>query len=229
MLKIDFSPKYLPVLDLFKAKHDIRYYLCGIYVEKAPQGGVYLVGSDGHTMAVIYDRDGSIEGADSAIITIDAGMVSAAKKATNKSARGLSYKVTVRGARARVAVPDSEDLELFIQPGRCIIEGKFPEWRKVVPDFEKLVPGAFSANSFNANYMARMAKVVEPRYAGVSVWHQPGENFGVVMQVQRLPEAFFVLMPMREHGNVSNFKQFAAPVSAPAEAETQKPAEEVPA
>jgi hypothetical protein len=225
MLKIDFSPKYLPVLDLFKAKHDIRYYLCGIYVEKAPQGGVYLVGCDGHTMAVIYDGDGSIEGADNAIVTIEPGMVSAAKKAMTKSARGMSYKVTVRGTRARVAVPDTEDLELFIQPGKCLLEGEYPKWRKVVPDFEKLVPGAFSEYSFNANYMARMAKVVEPRFAGVSLWHQPGEGRAVVLQVQRLPEAFFLLMPMREIGSAEHFKKFAAPEEKAA----QEKREEVPA
>lgn len=215
-LRIDFTPKYLPILDVFRARQDIRYYLCGVYVEKAPQGGVYLIGCDGHTMAVIYDSEGSIDGADSAIISIEPGMVAAARVADRKARKTLPYKVTVRGTRAMVAVPDGEGLELFIQPGKCVIEGKFPEWRKVMPDFAKLTQGALAQNAVNAVYMARFAKVSpDKRFCGISLWQQEGDLKPVVVQVERLPEAVFIVMPMRGAADPSHFKAFAAPVEEP--------------
>lgn len=214
-LRINFTPKYLPILDVFKAKHDIRYYLCGVYVEKAPQGGVYLIGCDGHTMAVVYDKDGLIEGADSAIIAIDAGMVSAAKRADAKKSRSLSYAVTVRGTRAMVAVPDAEGLELFIQPGKCVIEGTFPKWRTVLPDFDKLKAGALGPNGVNAHYMARFSKVTtDKRFQGINFWQEKPDS-PLVVQVESIPEAVFIVMPMRGEGRGLQFKQFLPPKEQP--------------
>jgi hypothetical protein len=220
-LRINFTPKYLPILDVFKAKHDIRYYLCGVHVEKAPQGGVYLLGCDGHTMAVIYDKDGSIEGAESAIISVDPGLVSAAKKAESKKSTRLPYKVTVRGTRVMVAVPDSDGLELFIQPGKCVIEGTYPNWRKVLPDFSKLKPGALAEESVNAVYMARFAKVTtDKRFCGMSIWQEAATK-PVVVQMQGLPEAVFVVMPMRQHGDAAAFSAFASPAKEVVELEAE--------
>lgn len=213
-LRINFTPKYLPILDLFKAKSDIRYYLCGVYVEKAPQGGVYLVATDGHTMAVIYDEKGLIEGADSAIVSIDPGMVAAAKKAKSKAAK-LPYCVTVRGTRAMVGVPDSDGLELFIQPGKCVIDAKYPKWRTVLPDFAKLKPGALAEDGVNAQYMARFSRVSDgDRFQGMNLW-QEAVNKPVIVQMQGLPEAVFVVMPMRCEGNKGAFSCFAAPAEEP--------------
>lgn len=209
-LRIDFDPQYLAVLEVFKAQRDIRYYICGVYVEKAPQGGVYLVATDGHTMAVIYDKSGSIDGADNAIITVDPGMISAAKKGATKKSGNLNYRVVVRGTRAMVAVPDADGLELFIQPGKCLIEGKYPAWRKALPDFEKLKRGAFTGNSVNAIYLARFAKVAaDKRYCGITLW-QEAVNKPVIVQVERLPEALFVVLPLRSKDPVG-FAAFLPP------------------
>ena len=38
--------------------------LGGVLIEKAPQGGVYLVASNGHTIAIVYAPDGLLEGFD---------------------------------------------------------------------------------------------------------------------------------------------------------------------
>jgi hypothetical protein len=209
-LRINFTPKYLPILDLFKARIDIRYYLCGVYVEKAPQGGVYLVTTDGHTMAVIYDKDGRIEGAESAIVTTAPGLVAAAKQARTKKIKGLDYRVLVHGTRAMVAVPDADGLELFIQPGKCLIDGKYPKWRSVLPaDLSKLKPGAFSGCAVNPTYMARFSKVpTDKRYSGISLW-QEGETKPVIVQTHGLPEAIFVVMPMRDQAAIPDFSMFA--------------------
>ncbi len=215
-LRIDFTPKYLPILDVFRARQDIRYYLCGVYVEKAPQGGVYLIGCDGHTMAIVYDKHGVIEGADSAIFTVDPGLVAAAKQAEAKKSKKLPYAVMVRGQRAMVAVPDADDLELFIQPGRCLIEGAFPKWRTVLPDFDKLKPGAaLGQNGVNATYMARFSKVItDKRHQGMSFWQENSEK-PLVVQIDSLPEAVFIVMPMRGDMRELQFKHFLPPKEEP--------------
>lgn len=214
-LRINFTPKYLPILDVFKAKADIRYYLCGVYVEKAPQGGAYLIGCDGHTMAIVYDKDALIEGADSAIITIDPGMVTAAKRAETKRSKSLQYAVVVRGTRAMVAVPEADGLELFIQPGKCLIEGKFPNWRTVLPDFDKLKPGALGSNGVNATYMARFSKVItDKRHQGMHLWQEAPEK-ALVVQLESIPEAVFIVMPMRTEMTALQFKNFLPPKEEP--------------
>lgn len=207
-LRINFTPKYLPILDLFKAKGDIRYYLNGVYVEKAPQGGVYLVATDGHTLVCIYDKDGLIEGAESAIVKIEPGLVAAAKKPLAQRVSAPTYAVMVRRNRAMLAIPDSEE-ELFLQAGKCLIEGKFPNWRKVLPsDFAKLKPGAFSDCVVNPLYMARFAEIKsDRRYAAIALWQEAPDK-AIVVQAEGLPEAVFLVMPMKRDDFTGTFKNF---------------------
>jgi len=215
-LRINFAAKYLPILDLFKAKIDIRYYLRGVYVEKAPHGGVYVVACDGHTLAAIYDKDGFIEGAENAVVSVEPGLVAAAKKADTKQNKGLGICVNVRGTRAKVSIPDSDSMELFIQPGKCLIECAFPKWRTVLPDFDKLKPGMPSSLAVNSNYMARFCKIpADKTYPGMTLWQEPAEGKPVVVQMLHLPEAIFVVMPMRHEGDAAHFSMFKLPKQEP--------------
>lgn len=211
-IRASVDPAHMQRLIPFMAVNDIRYYLNGILIEKAEGGGVYLVACDGHTMCVIHDATGTIEGADSAIFRVGPGLASAAKTATKKMHKNLKYRLLVKGHRVLIACDfDAEgDAELFVQAGRSLIEGKFPDWRKVMPEFSKLKRGCCGADDMNALYLARLMKVSDnKRFQGVSLW-QESENKPVVARMQKVPEMIVILMPMRsDHMDVeSAFKGF---------------------
>lgn len=218
-IRVSIDPAQLHRLIPFMAVHDIRYYLNGICVEKAKDGGVYLIATDGHTMGVIHDATGTIEGAESVIFRVGPGLGTASKAAASKLHRGIKYRLLVQGQRVKIACGfDSEgDAELFIQAGRSLIEGKFPDWRKVIPDFSKLKLGF--GNDMNAMYLARLAKIAtDKRFQGVSLW-QAERDKAVVARVPRVPEMIIVLMPMREGPTDAALAFKGFPIETPATAE----------
>lgn len=202
-LRIKLNPKYLAWLVPFIAKQDIRYYLNGLCVERAKQGGVYLVGCDGHTMAVVYDKDGSIEGADDAIFRVSPGLIAAAKKANSKHEKPHQHRICVLGERVFIA-PDfplfGSDRELYVQPGRALIEGKYPDWRRALPDFATLTRGAgIGSDGVNASYLARLDRICkndDHSKSHITLWTPEGGR-KIVAQVAGAPELLVVIMPTR--------------------------------
>lgn len=209
-IRASINPAQLQRLMPFKATMDIRYYLNGICVEKAEKGGIYLIATDGHTMCVIHDATGSLHGAESVIFRTTPGLVAAAKLASNKTHKNLQYRLLVQGQRVKVACDfESEgDAEFFVQAGRSLIEGKFPNWRKVMPDFASLKAGF--AGGMNAIYLARLSKLTtDRRFQGVSLWQKEPDS-AVVARLPQVPEMVVVLMPIRtgDTDSASAFKGF---------------------
>lgn len=114
---------------MFAATQDIRYYLMGVYVEAGPDGGAVMCGTNGHQLALAFDPAG-IAPKDGCIISLQ----SALKKATRSERDG---RVLIVGDRVRVF--NSMRQETYIQPGNPLIEGRFPQWWRVVPPAEGLV------------------------------------------------------------------------------------------
>lgn len=191
------DPIHLARLVPFVPAHDIRYYLNGIYVEKAKQGGCYLVATDGHTMVIIHDAKATLAGAESLIFRVGPGLAAAAKTASNKMHKNLAYRLLVEGQRVKIATDFGAegDAELFVQAGRSLIEGKFPDWRKVVPDLDKLKPGF--GDGMNAHYLARLSKLTaDRRFSGVTLW-QAEATKAIVARLQTVTEMIVVMMPLR--------------------------------
>ena len=227
-IRARFEAKHIARLAPFMARNDMRYYLCGLYIEKAEQGGVYLVTTDGHSMAVVYDATGTIEGAENVTISITSGLIAAAKRA--KMVGGIPQQVLLTGQRVRIAL-DFECNgagESYVQAGNSLVEGNFPNWRKVTPDFHKLKRGAFTgAEGVNAVYLARCAKLVDSkRFCGLSFW-QAAPRKAVVIQVDAVPEMFVIIMPMMADADElqrSRFTPFVAASKASMEEPETEPA-----
>lgn len=226
-IRARFEAKHVARLAPFMARNDIRYYLCGLCIEKAEQGGVYLVTTDGHSMAVVYDATGIIEGAESVIISLTSGLIAAAKRA--KAIAGIPQQVLLTGQRVRIAL-DFEcngSGESYVQAGNSLVDGIFPSWRKVTPDFDKLKRGAFSgADGVNAVYLARCAKLVDgKRFCGLSFW-QTEPSKSVVIQIDAVPEMFVIIMPMKVNDDEAQRAKFKPFVSL-SQLKTEEPAAEV--
>lgn len=194
-MRFKFQAHYLPILARFAAKQDIRYYMNGIRVERANQG-LYLVATDGSSMVVIHDVQGVMVGDQHpGAIRITSGLVAAAKAKTS-----LPQFVVLDGHRLSVA-PDFDmnhsELEMFVQAGKPLVDGLFPDWRRVAPDFSKLLPGSLTdGGGVNANYLARFAGL-DKKFHGIALWRSPEDGKALIVQVAALQELLGIVMPMR--------------------------------
>lgn len=206
-LKASISARYVPMAALFAAKDDIRYYLNGINVSRAPDnlGGIYVVGCNGHVLCVIHDREGTLEGGDSVTFRMTPGLLSGCKAKST-----YSQKVLICGERVTVA-PDFDSIgsnaEAYVMPGKALVEGKFPVFSKVIPNFSKLQPGMMC--TVKAEYLALFDKVAGKtnRFGGVHFWHERPDG-AVIAQIDSIPEFLGVIMPMRSDPDRKALEKF---------------------
>ena len=176
------KPELVRVAALFQApESDSRYYLRGVHYERAPQGGVLIVSTDGTRLSVGYDPEGSIEG-DDATVALPKPFLAKLKPDSG------TLIITSDHAKLTGDKPALSE-STWIDP-------PFPDWRRVVPENF----GDTCAGAFNASYLAAYTQVgkfigkhilnvrivgadaLSPhlvRIAGIDSW------FGILMPVRR--------------------------------------------
>lgn len=184
----------------FRANGDIRYYLEGVLIERAPGGGVYLVACDGASMGVTHDPAGEIEGAGRVIVKATRPLLAAAVKPNQGNKAKDPRQVVLDGKRLTVAAGfdcDATTGEFYVHPGPGIIEDRFPDWRRVLPDFDNLKPGAGAR--FNGGMLARFALADRTPFTTISqvrLWQQD-EHSAIAVQLVNVPQFIGILMPQR--------------------------------
>jgi hypothetical protein len=205
-IRLKFDANLLRLLAPFNAKRDIRYYLQGLRIERAvdKEKGIYLIASDGHRLAAYYDADGQIVGDDGrgVILRMPTDLLAAVGK--TKLPERIGLKVIGRGSRVSLA-PDfgheHSAKERYVMPGQPYIEANYSDWRRVLPDFEKLQTSVTGA--FNAEYLASFASLIknEKGHPGVRLWQEETQDAytgkPVIIQVPAHPTFLGVIMPMR--------------------------------
>lgn len=145
--------------DLFRramcciSKEPTRYYLNGVHIEPHKDGGALLVSTDGHRLIVIRDKDAFIEGGTAIIkprkwiaralddkstlpqfIVVSGATLALASETPTIRKPGEPYIKHVRDNDALLALPTKPDKNVrAMQWCDVIIDGKFPDWRRVVP------------------------------------------------------------------------------------------------
>lgn len=203
---------------MFRATKDIRYYLGCVYVRPNPLGhGVLLCATDGLQMLVAFDEAGHTD--KDFIFHCSAGLVAAARKAISG---------TVRVSEGLTRVHDEHGGELFIQPGRPDIEGKFPDFSRILPASHELgEPDLLEpiAANLQQRIAAAAAFLKTKKGAGaISHWSY-GSHRPVLSRIDAAPELVIATMGMRDvaadaampaglRGPVDYLKQLAATVAA---------------
>ena len=162
------------------SKDVARHYFTGVLVEPHPKSGVLLVATDGHALICIHDLSGSAE--KQVIIKLEPD------RARNL-ASGSSIVVDDGSATIE---HDGQPLNLF-DDADLEIDGKFPNWRRGVPQHGDPVGGSIVA----PHLLARMARVGESLDAkamqivfaekdgpGLVLWRSVDHAFGVVMPIR---------------------------------------------
>jgi len=144
--------------DLFRramlavSTEETRYYLNGVHVSPAPEGGAILCATNGYMLIATHDPDAYIQG--EGIVMLSKPMKAALKVSgimletrlliarTEKSGgRAFVVDMPTRGAdddySAQLAARelfDAPDKRVkAAQFGPICIDGKFPDWRRIIP------------------------------------------------------------------------------------------------
>lgn len=181
--------------DEFASTDSYRYYICGVYVEPHPAGGVVAVATDGHRMVVIRDDDGSISAP--SVLRFD-------RKFLADCRRKPDLKVSTKDGIA--VLGDKASL------GTCeAIDGTFPEWRRVVPTPKKTGCSA----SFQARYLGSfgpLANWLSSSDQGPLRVSSDDDSGPALVQFMS-DRAFGVIMPVRWGG--ANYGKLPAWMSKP--------------
>lgn len=183
------------------AAKDIRYYLNSVCFEFTDAGQLYMIGTDGHRMAVVGGTPDFGLPAQQVIVPIDKVklMLDMAKGKTGK----VSFGVDPGDAPGRPPV-----LSVRGEGGWVVtthgVDGNYPDWHRVSHRGDEPKPQA--EISMNADYIAAAAKACGAfgkKYAGVTI-----TTYGSVLSAIRVAphsiddmdifEAFCVVMPLRK-------------------------------
>lgn len=181
------------------ADKDVRYYLCGVYLDtKAGK----VVATDGHRMLVAHARGVKL---DAAPVIIPNELLDAALKqfggeyARGKVLGACDVSITVDGAQnsLSIATPTGH------VTGRPL-DGQFPDWRRVVPkgDEDGLLAGAPAV--LNSDYVTEacaalaIARNISKAKAGHHAVRvlQRGEHPSIVCDTD--PDMVVIIMPLRD-------------------------------
>lgn len=168
-----------------------RYYLNGVLIQKHQLKGVNLVATDGHRMMVIHDEDGETTLED-VIVRLDKATMNACKPTKGDASPRL---LKIEGEGFASVIFDPKENYSVAQCKDCIIDGTFPDWRRVIPrdDIEH------APATFNGKYIVDFCKAAE----GMAVTKvgpvriiSKGDGPALI-RFSKAPNAFGVLMPMR--------------------------------
>lgn len=184
------------------SKEETRYYLNGVKVEAHPEKGALLIATDGHRMVVAHDETGICEG--EAIVRIPAFVRAQCRVPKMfKAYRVLEIDSEKRSASLREVTPEEkgipEKIEDIVTAYGVIIDGTFPDWRRVVPAGG---PSTGEYAAFNPRLMKEIAALGEDinRTMDASEFAMKIEcrssTDPVVIRFGQSP-VFGILMPMR--------------------------------
>ena len=172
---------------------ETRYYINGFHAEKAKEG-LLLVSTDGHRMLIIHDPLGSIEG-ETGPIKLPPWFLKQIKPQL-KAATDNGIKLCIEGdaTESKATLTHGNGTELINVPD-VIIDGTFPDWRRVVPNLDLGSP--FISASFNVQYLASFGKLSRDRTTYVQTFgNKDGKNAHIV-KISGRHDVVGVLMPGR--------------------------------
>jgi hypothetical protein len=204
----------VPVADLlrvtpFKGHDDIRYYLNGVLVTPY-QDHALLVATNGHWMAVYESEEARVD--KPRILDLPKWFVNQIEKVQ----RGERLEdeesdwddedspAPSSGPKTLTVVSESSHLtirehgvERLVKPALPFIDGKFPDWQKVIPDTSELERGLFSP--FAVNYFGQLNLAVpDHREYPIICYQKRDDNSSPgVFRFGGLPMVV-VLMPRRD-------------------------------
>jgi hypothetical protein len=198
--EIKITAKYIPMLAEFMAKQDIRWYLNALQVEPHPDGGLLLIATDGHTMAIVHDKEGTTNG--EWLCELPTKIIRACAKRGSKNdifskPKHLHFVGNVAHVMSMEGDPNEIGL-MHLETAFCkVVEGQYPNWRKVVPK-EVDQCGKTTVNSEYLARLNRVSKIDNSLWSGGVSLFQQGSSGVILARPSMVPEMLVLIMPMRD-------------------------------
>jgi hypothetical protein len=204
---------------LCQAKEVTRYYLNGVHVEPSPAGGALLIATDGHCMVVLHDPAAIVSG--SAIVALTPAMLKACRARQARFDPADRVVVVCGQAAGVLSVTEREDPAGYdlqgvgvacYQPHSALIDGSFPDWRRVVPSSQ--CPEK-PQGVFDPKVIARVAEALGVEAGkGVAVISSGGPNDPHFVRALFPAPAFGIAMPLRSDATLSVAHDWAGRIEA---------------
>lgn len=206
---------------IFVSTEETRYYLNGVHVTPHHEKGAVLVATDGHRLIVIHDEEGECTKAET--INLPQPLRDALLDwivDTQDDEWGDDETIKILGTDRTLRVDDKgkPEIERLVRGLEdCRIDGKYPEWQKVVP---KPFDGQRASPSFSGTYLGdfgRAAKLISKSHGtGADRLRVVGggteADAGLILFKQSF--AFGVIMPLKADKDApSTVPEFFTPPS----------------
>lgn len=207
MIKVNAN--YFKAASLCMSREDTRYYLNGVYIEPCAAGGATLTATDGHRIVCIHDKDGICD-----------------KPAIVGLPNGALKKKMPEG---EVIIQDDGLFRhgTFISMNSVIVDGSYPDYRRVVLLSQKNGLGHKGSPGFQGRYIGDFGKVGELLCQSQSIRIMPGptESDPALVLFPSAKNAFGIIMPMRVTPAPEKFDWFIAGPAKPKKAKKAEPKE----
>lgn len=209
--EIEFNAKALapvalaPVALFMAGKDDFRWYRRMLAVLQHPSQGCVIAATDGHQIAIWYDKDGKCS-ADT-LLHVEPGIVAASDKRypVRDPLRNLGRRIILRDGRLVLEFGHNEIWqEKYIQAGKAWEPAAgYPKIAKVLPHYDSLVPGM--VGGIAPVFMAKLAKVakivarqseISPGYSAMRHYTHNGDGL-IITRFYGVPEFMVGTMPIR--------------------------------
>lgn len=195
MCTITINQKDLKAVAHAMAVNDIRYYLNGVCVE-TDGADVRLIATDGHRLHIVVcesDKMPTIERTQ--YILPDSLVKTIIKSKAPRGQKNPMVTLTFDNGKVAAALPDGSEVV------SALVDGKFPDYRRVIPNNDSL--GEFAPSVLNYKY-------VVDAYAGLNDYHQTRvyvTTLGIMMRgddVAILSDGGFTVAIAPMKGNICN-------------------------
>lgn len=203
------------------SKEETRYYLNGVSIEPHPEKGALLVSTDGHRLLVAYDENGHCE--EKIIVKLPKYALQECK---HRPVKGSSRTIEIDhegSGNAKISqINSSGEFSDVLTVYDVLIDGTFPDWRKVVPDMSDEPAGTIGV-AFNAAYLKQFGALGQeitktiPGASPAFIIQKQSGGAPTIIRWSGVRHIFGVFMPMRFDDKILGIPDFAR-LPAPQEA-----------
>jgi DNA polymerase-3 subunit beta len=200
-MKIQLKPETLKALLTIAAKKDIRYYLQGVLVEVNPSGQTVLVATDGHRLLALPVAADDVADPLPGEYIIPRDALESVKPV--KYGRATHpFELTIEQPAptpdetrpgATITHPARFTLTGATTAAGAMIDGRYPDWRRVLPATASNEPGHYQPD-YVADFGA-VASLLTGKKSPCPIIHHNGTSGALVTGLGH--DAVGVLMPMR--------------------------------